>query len=134
MTTETYARLTLKNAYKKLAFLKKSGFYCRKLPTGNFSGMVTACNRFLKTFSLAKSFQTFKNARSRIKSFARCDERLKALPLESASFLKKVRSKTFVFPLATRLCAVGETVSSFKLVIYRSSQNRPLRARYPKAR
>ena len=64
-----------------------SSWYCRKLPTGNFSGIVYTIRQFVKTFSLAKSFHTFKNALPRIRYFAHCGERPKALPLETASFL-----------------------------------------------
>ena len=31
-------------------------WYCRKLPTGNFSGMVCSYNRFSRTFSLAEKW------------------------------------------------------------------------------
>ena len=67
-----------------------SSWYCRKLPTGNFSGTATANRKFVKTLSIAKGFHTFLNALSRIKSSARCGVRQGRCPLESHNFLKKI--------------------------------------------
>ena len=115
-------------------------WYCQKLPTGNFSGAACWIWQFVKTFSLAEkwienkfsiwsllflpikdwaklpsateqnSFQTFKNALSRIKSFALCGVRQGRCPLETHHPLEKVdenfnlffiwqkiREKLFVF-------------------------------------
>ena len=65
----------------------------RKLPAGNFSGIDCKTNRFSRTFSLAEkeienlfSIPSSPNERLTIKNFARCDERPKALPLDTTTF------------------------------------------------
>ena len=61
------------------------------------------------------------------KPFARCDERPKALPLDTTNFLKKVRSKTSIFKAKSfyssdcsnsrNLDAAGGRLTPFKLTI-----------------
>ena len=88
-------------------FLMVSVQTAEKSPTGRFFWKVhiVCLSRGLFSYKSPLFFNPnlgLKNsptkALSRIKSFDRCDERLKALPLESATFWKRW-TKTFIFAL-----------------------------------
>ena len=133
MTTETYARLTLKNAYKKLAFFKKVWFLLPKTSHWELFGDGYCLQSILENFFTCKKFSNFQKCAFTDKEFRSLRRANKGSAFRIRHLLKKVDENFYFRTQTTRLCAVGETVSSFKLVIYQSNQNRPRRAWCPKA-
>ena len=105
----------VKGGRKLLFLLEPSSIAAKPNSFGTFSESTRPESinfQFLDPFSLAKGVQVPENALSRIKCFARCDERPKALPLDTTTFCKRW-TKTFVLARTKLYCGEAEQLWYF---------------------